>query len=57
MQEYFQNRPQDLLILDIDAEVMWEPLCEFLNQLVPNQPFPHVNRRDIADIMRRKKVV
>lgn len=42
--EYFSNRTDDLLILDITTGVRWEPLCEFLNVDIPDGEFPHANR-------------
>lgn len=24
----------------------WEPLCEFLDKEVPDEPFPHINTKD-----------
>lgn len=43
-ERYFCDRPQDLLILELDEEKNpWKPLCAFLNQTAPNTPFPYVN--------------
>jgi hypothetical protein len=43
--EYFKNRPEDLLIIDIEKEVdQWTRLCHFLGKEVPNQEFPHRNK-------------
>lgn len=36
-----------LLIYNICAGQGWEPLCEFLNLPVPDQPFPHRNKKRI----------
>lgn len=42
--EYFRDRPDDLLIMDICAgSVDWKPLCEFLGKSVPDEPFPSSN--------------
>ena len=30
-------------LLEWAVEDGWEPLCEFLDKPVPNEPFPHVN--------------
>ncbi len=38
---YFKNRPDTLLILNLDEGDGWEKLCAFLNQPIPNQPFPN----------------
>jgi hypothetical protein len=44
VRSYFANRPNDLLIYDVTAGHGWQPLCEFLGQPVPDQPFPWENR-------------
>lgn len=43
VQRYFQNRPADLLIMDICAGEGWEKLCPFLGLPQPTVPFPHAN--------------
>ena len=42
--EYFERRPESLLILDIVAGEGWEKLCPFLNKPIPHVPFPLVTR-------------
>ncbi len=41
--EYFKDRPQDLLIINIVADEGWEKLCPFLQRPVPDIPFPKAN--------------
>lgn len=41
--EYFKERPNDLLILDISAGDGWEKLCPFLGKPIPDIPFPKAN--------------
>jgi len=41
---YFQNRPQDLLIIDFTRGDGWEQLCSFLGLPIPSTPFPHRNQ-------------
>lgn len=42
--EYFKDRPEDLLIIDICAGEGWEKLCRFLDKPIPyNEPFPKTN--------------
>ena len=41
--EYFKDRPQDLLILDVAAGQGWNELCAFLGKPVPAMPFPKSN--------------
>lgn len=42
--EYFKNRPNDLLVLDIIAGEGWSKLCPYLGRGTPNVPFPHINK-------------
>ena len=41
--DYFRDRPQDLLVIDICGGDNWERLCAFLGKPVPNMPFPVTN--------------
>ena len=43
VQEYFQDRPNDLLILDLGDGDEWNKLCQFLGKPVPDIPFPVAN--------------
>lgn len=42
---YFQNRPDDLLILNVCEGEGWEPLCPFLNLPLLQDSFPHVRSK------------
>lgn len=42
---YFKERPQDLLVLNLVENPRWDELCAFLNQPIPNVPFPHANNK------------
>ena len=44
VQEYFANRPDDLLIIDLPNDDGWSRLCPFLGHPTPNEPFPHANK-------------
>lgn len=44
VQEYFCDRPHDLLVLDLSKGNVWEKMCNFLNVAVPSVPFPHANK-------------
>ena len=44
VREYFEGRPEDLLIMDICDGEGWEKLCPFLGLPVPGTPFAHVNK-------------
>ena len=41
---YFNDRPEDLLVLNIREGDGWEKLCAFLGQPIPTVPFPHQNQ-------------
>lgn len=41
--DYFENRPDDFLVIDICAGEAWEKLCPFLGMEIPDCPFPHAN--------------
>ena len=42
---YFSQRPDDYLELRLGDSQTWEKICPFLGHPVPNQPFPHLNKR------------
>lgn len=44
---YFKDRPNDLLILNICNGEGWEKLCPFLNKPIPSSPFHHLNKSKI----------
>lgn len=43
VREYFEHRPQDLLIMDVAGGDGWNELCEFLGRPAPEMPFPKAN--------------
>ncbi len=43
VREYFKDRPDDLLIMDLTAGDGWPALCDFLGYEVPDKPFPRAN--------------
>jgi hypothetical protein len=45
VREYFRQRPDDLLEMDITAGEGWEILCPFLGLPIPEEPFPFRNKR------------
>lgn len=49
--DYFKNRPEDLLVLNVTKSEGWEPLCTFLNEPVPNSSFPYVNKAAELDAL------
>jgi len=44
--EYFEDRPQDLLVLRITDGEGWERLAPFLGVSAPSTEFPHANAAD-----------
>ena len=42
--DYFTDRPNDLLVLDIEKDDLWKPVCDFLSVDVPLTAFPHANK-------------
>ncbi len=42
---YFQDRPNDLLEMDITTGEGWEKLCPFLEVPIPDEAFPFQNKR------------
>ena len=45
--DYFKDRPEDLLMLDMDAPEQWPQLCAFLNYPIPTTPYPRRNHSTI----------
>jgi Sulfotransferase domain len=43
--EYFQDRPDSLLVLDICGGQGWDKLCSFLGAPALNQPFPYTKKQ------------
>jgi 3'-phosphoadenosine 5'-phosphosulfate (PAPS) 3'-phosphatase len=43
VQDYFNGRPDKLLIMNVVAGDGWETLCPFLNKSIPDIPFPKAN--------------
>lgn len=43
VRHYFENRPDDLLIMNLAKGDGWDELCDFLNKDIPEREFPHVN--------------
>lgn len=45
VQEYFKDRPDALLVLDICGGEGWEELCAFLDTPAIDQPFPYTKKQ------------
>jgi hypothetical protein len=48
---YFKDRPNDLLVLDLEAGDGWDKLCPFLGEPVPDIPFYHANAAQLRQTM------
>ncbi len=46
--DYFKDRPNDLLVLNIESEDLWTPICDFLSIDLPHTAFPHANKGGTA---------
>ncbi len=44
VKNYFKDKQNKLLIINVTAGEGWEKLCPFLNKPIPNKPFPHKNK-------------
>lgn len=56
---YFADRPEDFLSLPL-SEIGWAPICQFLDEPLPNRPWPHANQhqgKTLQKWMRRLKRV
>ena len=42
--EYFKDRPEDLLVMNMSAGAGWNELCGFVGKPVPEVPYPHGNK-------------
>lgn len=55
---HFVERPNDLLVMDLEAGAGWQELCAFLGAPVPAEPFPARNkasdRKTLSFRVRRK---
>lgn len=46
--EYFADRPDDLLVMDLPRGDGWPELCKFLGEPEPDGPFPHSNKASVS---------
>jgi len=54
--EYFKNRPQDLLLIDIEKDLNWNKLCSFLGKSIPSVSFPHENKARLKELGELKPI-
>jgi hypothetical protein len=53
--EYFIDRPDDLLIMDLAKGDDWKQLCPYLRKSTPNCPFPHANKAEVRERSRLRR--
>lgn len=46
--DYFKDRPDDLLVIDLPNDDGWSRLCPFLGVDAPDEPFPHANKASLS---------
>lgn len=56
VKEYFTNRSEDLLIMNLQEEDDWEKLCKFLDCDIPKKKFPHSNKAPYSYNLRDKVI-
>ena len=47
--DYFRNRPEDLLVLNLSKPGAMKSLCKFLNITFTNQVMPHLNKSEFTN--------
>ncbi len=55
--DYFRDRPDDLLVLNLTEGDGWEKLCPFLNKDIPAAPFPIANKARDRRLRRMRRYV
>ena len=45
VKDHFNDRPNDLLVVDFTQGAGWDELCAFLGHPVPETTFPHANNK------------
>ena len=48
IKDYFKDRQNDVLYIDISKGFGWDEICPFLGKSVPKQDFPHFNKGDYS---------
>ena len=54
---YFEKRPEDLLVIDLEEGNIWVKICGFLNIPIPDMKFPHDNKGAYTPVGRVRKYV
>lgn len=45
IQEFFKNKPNQLLVLNLEDDNKWEKLCNFTNDPIPKIDYPYKNKK------------
>jgi Sulfotransferase domain len=53
VREYFRDRPDDLLVMDVATNADWPTLSGFLGLPIPPVPFPHAQSRRRREVRER----
>lgn len=48
IKEFFADKPNSLLILDVNSKDKWSPLCEFIGEPIPKVDYPHEKINDTS---------
>ena len=54
---YFEKRPEDLLVIDLEEGNIWVKICGFLNIPIPDIKFPHDNKGAYTRVGRIRKYI
>lgn len=55
--DYFKDRPNDLLIINLANGDGWAPLCHFLGQAEPQISFPHANQASAREAAAKQEKI
>jgi hypothetical protein len=47
--DYFKDRPEDLLVMDLQRGDGWAQLCPFIGAKIPDAPFAHANSAKVRE--------
>lgn len=53
---YFKNKPNKLLLFDLNENKKWDVLCSFLNKKIPSEPFPFENKTPMLGTQKKKSI-
>lgn len=56
VEQFFEKKNRDFLIMKLPEDFNWEVLCEFMNCKIPPGSFPHANSASSRGTVRRKVI-